>query len=34
MTPQDKNKKQVELNLKWLSENDPVLFKEAINNLK
>ena len=34
MTPQDKNKKQVELNLKWLSENDPVLFKVAINNLK
>jgi len=34
MTPQDKNKKQVELNLKWLSENDPERFKEATRNLK
>ena len=34
MTPQDKDKKQVELNLKWLSENDPELFKVAMRNLK
>ena len=34
MTPQDKNKKQVELNLEWLSINDPERFREAIRNLK